>query len=223
MSIADRRTDALIGGAIFDVDGTLLDTMPYWHDVGARFLTSIGVEPEEGLGDRLFTETPISGAAYLQEHYHLDLSLEEIVKGTNAQIEQVYEEVAPFKPGARELVERFVQAGIPCTVASSTDRYCIEAGLRRLGALDLFDAVFSAGELNTTKESPLIFYAAMDAMGTEESGTWVFEDGLYAIRTARAAGFRTVGVYDRMSEADQEEIMRQADFYYRSLEDFEFI
>jgi HAD superfamily hydrolase (TIGR01509 family) len=143
--------------------------------------------------------------------------------GTNAQIEQVYYELAQFKPGAKELVERFVRQGIRCTVASSTDRYCIEAGLKRLGILDLFDGIFSAGELNTTKESPRIFYTAMECMGTEKESTWVFEDGLYAIRTASAAGFRTVGVYDLMSEADQPEIMQCADYYYTSLEDFHIV
>jgi HAD superfamily hydrolase (TIGR01509 family) len=137
--------------------------------------------------------------------------------GTNAQIEQVYYEVAQFKEGARELVEGFVREGIRCTVASSTASYCIEAAFRRLGVSDLFDGIFSAGEMNTTKAEPKIFYAAMNCMGTDKEATWVFEDGLYAIRTAKEAGFPTVGVYDSMSEADQEEIRRYADVYCRSL------
>lgn len=218
-----RRRDELIGGVIFDVDGVLLDTMPYWHSCGERFLATLGIEAEPGLGDRLFAETPITGAHYLKEHYHLPMTEEEVRAGTNRAMQEAYESLAGLKPGARELLNRFAEAGIPMTVASSTDRPYLETAFERLGIGDYFLRVLSCGELQTTKASPKIFYAAADIMGLDCPQVFVFEDGLYSIRTAAAAGFHTVGVYDAASEADQEEIMRVADFYYRSLTDFELI
>jgi HAD superfamily hydrolase (TIGR01509 family) len=223
MLLKKINNDRLIDGAIFDVDGTLLDTMPVWHDAGARYLATMGIEAEEDLGDRLFAETVVTGAEYMIENYGLKQSVEEVADGINYQMERFYFEEAPLKEGALELVQRMKAAGTKLTVATSTDRYCIEAAFDRLGISDLFDAVLTCGEIGATKSKPDIFYEAVEVMGTQIPDTWVFEDGLYAIKTARAEGFRTVGVYDKVSESDQQEIMRYADFYYKSLADFEII
>ena len=217
------RSTNLFEGVIFDVDGTLLDTMPVWHNAGANFLLSLGIQPEEGLGDRLFTETPESAARYLIDTYGLNMGIEDVSEGINQQVERFYFEKADFKAGAKELLLKLADAGAGLTVATSTSRYCIEAAFRRLGILEMFDAILTCDEVGATKANPAIFYEAVHIMKSDIPQTWVFEDGLYAIRTAKKEGFRTVGVYDETSLADQEDIKRIADFYYTSLEDFEMI
>lgn len=218
-----KNCNRMIDGVIFDVDGTLLDTMPVWHDAGARFLATLGIQAEPGLGDLLFEETVETGAQYLIDHYGLTMSIPEIARGIDEQVEQFYFREADFKPGARELLQQMYDAGIHLTVATSTHRRCIEAAFDRLGIRGLFEGIFTCSEVGATKNNPAIFYAAEDCMQTQPEYTWVFEDGLYAIRTAEAAGFRTVGVYDPVSEKDREEIIRTADFYYESLADFDLL
>lgn len=211
-----------IKGVIFDVDGTLLDTMPVWTDSGARYLASQGIEAEPGLGNKLFSMTVEMGAKYLKAHYDLPHALEEIEAGINGCVENFYFTEADFKPGARELLEKLKAAGIPMSVATSTDKYCILAAFDRLGCTDYFDAILTCGEVGASKSEPKIFFEAARIMGTEPSETWLFEDGLYSIKTARAAGFKTAGVYDAVSEADQEEIKRMADIYLADLREFTF-
>ncbi len=213
----------LMDGVIFDVDGTLLDTMPYWHDAGARFLATLGIEAEEGLGDKLFPMAIGEAAEYVVREYDLGMSVEEAVRGIDAGMEKAYYEEAGFKEGAKELLLRIREQSIPITVATSTDRYMIEAAFERLGIADLFEGIFTCTEIGQSKSSPAIFFAAIDLMKTRAEKTWVFEDGLYAVKTARAEGFRTVGVYDRVSESDQEELAGTADFYYKSLREFDII
>lgn len=209
-----------IKGAIFDVDGTLLDTMHVWTDSGARYLASLGVEAEPGLGDKLFPMTVEMGAVYLKENYDLPYAIDEIRQGINSVVENYYFEEADFKPGARELIEEMKAAGVPMAIATSTEKYCIQAAFDRLGYTDYFDAILTCGEVGASKSEPVIFYEAVKAMGTEPAETWLFEDGLYSIKTARAAGFKTVGVYDAVSAKDQEEIRQLADIYVRDLRDF---
>lgn len=213
----------IIKGAIFDVDGTLLDTMPVWTDAGARFLATLGIEAEEGLGDKLFAETVNTGADYLISRYGLKMSREEVAKGINEQMELFYFNEAPMKEGALQLLQRLKDAGSKITVATSTNRYCIEAAFDRLGIKDYFDGILTCTEVGATKANPAIFFEANDIMGTKIADTWVFEDGLYAIKTAWAEGYRTVGVYDEISEADQEEIRKYSYIYVKSLTEFNII
>ena len=207
----------MIRGAIFDVDGTLLDTMPVWTDAGARYLASLGIEAEEGLGAKLFSMTVDMGAVYLKENYPLSQSLSEIKKGINGAVENYYFTEADFKPGARELLDQMKEAGIRMSVATSTDKYCILAAFERLDCASYFDVILTCGEVGASKSNPKIFYEAIKAMNTPVEETWLFEDGLYSIKTAKAEGFKIVGVYDSVSEADQEEIRIWSDIYVRDL------
>ncbi len=215
MEIKKRK----IEGAIFDVDGTLLDTMHIWHDAGARFLGHLGIQAEEGLGDKLFKETSVSGAQYLIDNYGIKLSIQEIAQGIDREVENYYFTEADFKPGAKELLLRIAKENIPLTVATSTHRRPIEEALKRLGVIDLFQKIYTCRDLGTTKQEPLIFYEAEKTMGSARENTWVFEDGLYAIKTAKSAGYVTVGVYDKVSEKDQKEMKSIVDIYCKTLEE----
>lgn len=206
-------------GVILDVDGTLLDSMPVWHDCGVRYLAGLGIEAEPGLGDYLFTQTNETGAYYLIDHYGLDKTPEEVAAGLSKEMERFYFEEAEPKEGAVEFLDRMNERGIPVTIATSTDRYLIERAFERLGITDRFEAVLSCPELETTKKDPLIFFEAARVMGSRPEGTWVFEDGLYAVRTAKDAGFRTVAVYDSISEGDWEELKKLADIHIRRFDD----
>ncbi|MGF6375952.1 HAD superfamily hydrolase (TIGR01509 family) [Clostridiales Family XIII bacterium PM5-7] len=211
----------MIKGAIFDVDGTLLDTMHLWHDSGARYLQSIGITAEPGLGDKLFAMTVDMGAHYLIREYDLQLPHEEVKRSINAIVETPYIETATFRPGGLELLKAMKAENIPMTVATSTGKPFITGVFQRLGIMDYFEELFTCPEMGVSKSDPFIFHEAAKAMGTKPEETWLFEDGLYSIKTAKAAGFKVVGIYDEVSKADQEEIKALSDIYVRELTEFD--
>ena len=133
----------MIKGAIFDVDGTLLDSMEIWEDVGVRYLNSIGIEAEPDLGTVLFTMSIQEGAAYVKEHYHLSQEPEEIVQGVLDIISNYYKKTALLKSGAKELLEKLDKHNIPMTVASSNNKKEIEMAFERLGIAKYFDRIFT--------------------------------------------------------------------------------
>ena len=212
-----------IKGVIFDVDGVLLDTMPVWTNAGAVYLKSLGIEAEPHLGDKLFTMTVDMGAVYLKEKYKMSQSLDEIIRGINGVVEDCYYCRADFKPGAKELLETLYSAEIPMTIASSTGKNYIAAAMERLDAAHYFREILSCVELKTSKSEPEIFYEAMRIMGTKPCETWLFEDGLYSVKTDAAAGINTVGVFDAVSAGDRKELAATVDIYVTSLEDFQLL
>jgi len=203
----------MIQGAIFDMDGTLLDTMPLWDRAGALYLSGLGVEAEEDLGKRLFPMTTAEAAAYLQSTYRLPLSIPAIAEGIHRTVEGFYLHDAPLKPGVSAFLHRLHALGIPMAVATVTERDCTAAALKRTGVLPLFKAVFTADEVGRGKDQPDIYLKAAEALGSAPARTLVFEDALHALCTARAAGFCTVGVYDDASR-DEQTALRRAGAYY---------
>lgn len=207
----------MTAGAIFDVDGTLLDSMSIWDTVGEDYLRSIGYRPRGNLNE-VFKDMSLDQAArYYQAEYGVALSVEEITAGVNAMLEDFYRHRAPLKPGAGAFVEGLFRRGVRLCIATATDRYLVEAALERCGVLSRFERIFTCGEVGHGKDEPDIFEAALRFLGTERSKTVVFEDALYAARTAKKAGFRLAAVHD-VHEKGQAEIRRLADLY---LENFE--
>ena len=127
-------------------------------------------------------------------------------------IEHFYlSEILP-KPGVCEFLEHMKKAGISMCIATASERYQIEAALKRCGMSQYFDAIFTCSEIGHGKEEPFIFRQAMEVCGAERNTTVVFEDAFHAALTARRDGFSVIAVYDE-SEKYQEEIRRLADCY----------
>ena len=210
----------MIKGAIFDIDGVLLDSMGIWDDLGARYLRSLDKIPEEGLNKILFSMSMEQGAEYLNEHYGLNKSVKETVDGIGKMLEDYYFYEVLLKPGAKEILEFLKSKNIKMAAATSSPRTHIEKALSRNGLLGYIDKIYTTSEVGVSKHSPDIYNLAADFLKTKSEETLVFEDSLYALKTAKEAGFVTVGVFDEKGESNQAELENQADLYLKKLDDF---
>jgi len=210
----------MIKGVIFDIDGVLLDSMGIWDDLGARYLRSLGKIPEEGLNKILFSMSMEQGAEYLNEHYGLNKSVKETVDGIGRMLENYYFNEVLLKPGAKEILEFLKSKSIKTAAATSSPRTHIEKALSRNGLLGYIDKIYTTGEVGVSKHSPDIYNLAADYLKTKPEETLVFEDSLHALKTAKEAGYVTVGVYDEKGENNQEGLKNLADLYLKKLDDF---
>lgn len=207
----------MLRGAIFDLDGTLLDSMPLWDSFGERYLRTLGKEPREDLSEVFRTFTLEQAAVYYQTHYDIARSVEEIVSGANRMVERYYHSEAALKDGAAQLLKKLAEQGVKMCVATVTDKALAEAALERLGVYHFFAKVFSASELGCDKTTPALYRAAQTYMGTAKAETVVFEDAYHAARTAHEDGFPVVAVFDH-SEPQQEALRMLADCYLTDLD-----
>lgn len=205
-----------ICGAIFDVDGTLLDSMPIWDTIGRDYLRAIGYEPREDLDQVLKEMSLCQAARYFQTAYGVTLSVEKIIEGVNAMLERYYRFEAPLKAGAAGMLERLAQNGVKLCIVTAADRSLVEAALDRCGVLSFFGRVFSCDEAGYGKDEPEIYEAALRYLGTKKAETVVFDDALHAVKTAVESGFRVAAVHDR-SEKAQEKLRALADVYLEDL------
>ena len=205
-----------IRGAIFDVDGTLLDSMFIWDTIGEAYLRSIGYQPKENLNETFKNMSLHQAARYYQTEYGVTQSIDEIMDGVNAMLERYYRFEVPLKPGAAELLERLRQDGVKLCIATATDRHLVEAALDRCGVLSCFGEIFTCNEVGHGKDEPDIFEAALRFLGTRREETLVFDDALYAVRTAKEAGFLVAAVYDS-HERSQAEVRARSDLYLEDL------
>ena len=206
--------------AIFDFDGTLFDSMFIWDNVGEIYLHSLGKEPKASMREDVRILSLYQSACYFKEEYGIDLSVEEIMAGINQTIEHFYiHEVQP-KVGVVPFLNELKQQGISMCIATASDRYQIEAALKRCGMEEIFEAIFTCTEVGHGKDEPEIFRKAMEYFDADRSNTVVFEDALHAIRTAKSDGFGVVAVFDS-SEERQNEIRNLSDCYISDFEHLE--
>ena len=206
-----------IKGAIFDMDGTLTDSMHVWRNLGELYLVSKGIVPEPGLKEKIWSMTMLDGAEYMKQRYGLQGNPEQIVKEVYQLIEDFYRTEVQEKPGVRRILEELQQAGIPMCVASATDTYLVEYALAHTGLRSYFQKIYCCREVGEGKTTDKIYQVARERLGTSVEETWIFEDALYAARTAKKAGFPLVAIYDA-TEDGHEEMKEIADIYLNSYE-----
>ena len=195
-----------LSGAIFDLDGTLLDSMPFWETVGSRYLIDRGIPVPDDLPLRLKTMTLPEAAEYYRHDFGITESAETICRQISGMIEDDYRRRAPLKSGVRDMLDCMLGRGIPMCIATATDRALVDLAVERLHIADYFSFIVTCGDLNTSKNMPYIFDECARRLGTQKEQTAVFEDSLHCIETASGAGYPVIGVYDASARSEAEQI-----------------
>ena len=210
-----------IYGAIFDLDGTLLDSMHIWRFAGPNYLESLGIESHEDISKSTGTITLAESAQYLKDKYSIPKTVPQIIDEINASIENAYFYDVTLKEGVLSLLTSLKQNRVKICIATLTDTYLVEAALKRLNIIHFFDAIFSCADTGLGKDHPDVFYKATESMGITPAEAMVFEDALYAMKTAKTAGFNVAAVHDKWCRHSREEIEKVADIYFTTFSEWD--
>ena len=206
-------------GVIFDCDGTLLDSMGVWYDMQAELVRRAGGTITKADVEALAPMSIPECGAYMHEKYGLGASGEEVVGMIDDYMIEFYGERSVARPGALAFVEGLAAAGVRMTVASSSPRKYLVAGLTRCSFAQYMDEILSVEDVNSTKREPVVWDRAREIMGTPLATTWGVEDSAYAVDTLRNAGYRTIGVRDNDDAGSIEVLTAKADHAVMSFED----
>ena len=209
-----------IRGAIFDLDGTLTDSMYIWLKAPVDLVRRYGGDPPEDLARDLKEMGRREAAEYLRSRFSLPATPEELMDALNDLVTEEYRSRVPMKPGADRLLAQLAARGIPCCIATASEAFQARSAMERLGLWHHFRFAVSCVQYGG-KTRPDIYLEAARRLGTAPAETVVFEDALHAARTAHEAGFRVCGVWDASAEEDQAAIQDLADWYVRDLGDWE--
>lgn len=203
-------------GIIFDLDGTILDSMHIWEEIDKKFLGKRGLEVPE---DYLRSIAPLGferAAVYTIERFGFLETPEQIIAEWYQMATDAYANQVQLKPSAEEYLRYLKKRGIKIGIATSCEPQMFLPALKRNGILDLFESYTTVREVPRGKEFPDIYERQAEKMGLLPEECAVFEDILKAVQGANAGGFYTVGVYDAHSKDEWEEIQRHADSFIYS-------
>ena len=206
----------MLNALIFDLDGTLLDSMHAWQDQLHQFLLDQGITPPADLINITKTLGTAQAIAYVIDQFHLPLDPDEAYDTFLAKMGRRYAEDLALKPYVQPFLDRAKEAGLALSIATATPQPLVQSALNRLALSAYFDHVLTVEEVGVGKHDPAIFLASAARLGHAPSQCAVFEDSLQALKTARAAGFRTVAVDESTALLEKDEILQTAHRYIYS-------
>lgn len=206
-------------GAIFDLDGTLLDSMHIWHDVDVEFFRRRNLPLTRDYIDVIKNMHLPAAAVYTKEKYNIKESTEEIVKEWLDLCAEAYLTNVDLKSGVYDYLEFLHDNGVKMAFATASEKVVCEQTLKNHGIFDFFTDFAYVSEINVGKTKPDIYILAAKRIGVEPQECIVFEDIIEGIRSAKKGGFITCGVYDKSSAKDKEEIEKIADYYINSFKE----
>lgn len=198
---------------IFDMDGTLVDSMRYWKGLAKEYLEKCGVpDVPADIRERIKPMTMEESAQlFIDTFEQVKGTCEEVVSEMNAMMDDHYRLHISLKKGVKQYVEKLAEDGVRMCVASATEIGLMDSCLERLGIRKYFDFLLSCETDGIGKDRPDIYLAAAERFDAAPGDIAVFEDAAYAARTAKDAGFHLVGVYDESTSERWEKVRAIAD------------
>ncbi len=197
---------------IFDFDGTLVDSMPYWGAVHKEALEAYGIKAP---ADFVEIITPLGNvnAAHLEIEMGVTVPLEEHLKKINDTLYTKYTSVVPLKETVKDSLIAFKNKGHTLNVLTASPHLYVDPCLKRLGIYDLFNNVWTIEDFGCTKSETKIYKMAAKRLNANVESCVFFDDNITAITTAKMAGMKTVAVYDKSSENSKDKLKSTADKY----------
>lgn len=209
-----------ITGAIFDFDGTLFDSMHVWKGYKDNFFNYLGIELTEEDKDAfkgLFLRETFLLAI---DRFNLKYTYEELLSKLFDYIKARYLNETGPKNDIIEFLEKLKAKGVKIGIATATGEPALEAVLEKYGMLHYFSSIYSTYTVGASKTEPKVYDVVLREIGTEKETTWVFEDALYAAKTAKANGYNVVGIFDK-SEPNQDELRELVDIYIHNYKELD--
>lgn len=207
-------------GFIFDLDGTLLDSMPSWQRQIDDMLLAKGITPPEDLLDRTKTLGLENATGMILQEFHLPDDPAAVYQQFQNNMEQLYCTTIPLKPGVRALLEHLQKAGASMVVATATARPLVEKVLQHHQLQDYFQSITTVAEVGIGKHDPRIYLVSAGKLGLLPQDCIVFEDSLKGIRSANQAGFQTVAIYEETNPTEQQALQQEATRYIHDFRNF---
>ena len=208
-----------IKAAIFDMDGTLIDSLGVWgiiwEELGVRFGGGKGFRPSVTDDKAIRTMLLAKGMEMIHQNYGFGESGEQVHKIVVEITEKFYREQVELKDGVKEYLTYLKRNSIPMCIASATAPELIILAAERCGLFMFVDKIISCADVGKGKDEPDVFYSALEYLGTKVQETCVFEDSALALATAAKEGFLTVGIYD-VNNYDQDKLKAISTIYIDS-------
>jgi len=200
---------------IFDLDGTIIDSMPVWEKTTMEFMERQKVELPKDFDDNIKTMSLKKGTEYISQILGGKMTAEEVMEVYIDMVQDKYEHHIPLKEGAYEFLNKMYENGVRMSILTASEMKYIMPALKRLDVKKFFENVYTCSMLELGKDSPEVYVKAADVFGYDKKDTFVFEDALHAALSAKAAGFKVCGVYDK-AEEETAELKKAADIYIKS-------
>lgn len=206
-------------GAIFDLDGTLLDSMGVWNQIDIDFFHDRNMELPEDFQAAISHMGSRMAAEYTIQRFHLTDTAEELMAVWDRMARKAYAQAVPLKPHAKEYLEMLKARGVKLAIATASTPELFLPSLRHNGVCDLFDAIVTLDEVGSHKGTPDIYLEAARRIGLAAADCVVFEDLYECILAAKRGGFYTVAVEEPTSGLDRVRLLREADWFIRDFGD----
>lgn len=202
-----------IKAAIFDLDGTLIDSMGVWAKIDKEYLKSFGIEVPNNIQQEITHLTLTETAQYFKDRFNIKDDIESIIDKWNNMALYYYSNNISLKEGALSYLKQLKENNIKIALATSNSVPLLEATLKNNGIYEYFDAISTSDEVNKSKENPDIYLLSAKKLDVDPKDCLVFEDIPQAVKGAKLAGMKVYAVYDKYAEDDKENLINLADKY----------
>ena len=207
--------------AIFDMDGTLLDSMGEWRKLNCSFVREQGIELTPEQENDLLSMSGMMVVEYVKEKFGIEAPFSQLLERSSRLMEQPYRRGLPPKPGARDYLARLRARGVKCVICTATPSRLMMIALNKANLISNLDYIFSTDMLDGGKADPAFYDRLCAQIGEKKEDCVMFEDALYAMRGARCAGLGVVGITDETNLRDREAICEVCDVVIDSFDELE--
>ena len=211
-----------IKAVIFDMDGTLIDSMWVWQAIDCEYMARYGFEYTEEFHKAIEGMNFYDTACYFKEHFNIDKSVDAIIEDWHNMAHDKYICDVKFKEGAVSFIEKLKKCGIKTGIATSNSRELVDAFLEENKADKYFNYVCTSSEVTASKPAPDLYLTVAKQLSVSPENCLVFEDIPNGIRAGINAGMKTCAVWDRFSVHCDEEKKGLADYYINDFNEIEF-